>query len=117
MPLVVVLQVSFDFLSIVELLVRCCSIYFSMWHMTTNLGSNHDPHSWPEHMLHSSAQTSQAGHYSRRLVRLGLQNIIYCLAQLVEFTAFIYLRIKLPSLPRCASAPCCIGSYLVISLC
>ena len=33
----------------------------------------------------------------------GLQNIIYCLAQLVEFTAFIYLRIKLPSLPRCAS--------------
>ncbi len=31
-----------------------------------------------------------------------LLNIIYCLAQLVEFTAFIYLRIKLPHLPRCA---------------
>lgn len=30
-----------------------------------------------------------------------LLNIIYCLAQLVEFTAFIYLRIKLPHLPRC----------------
>jgi hypothetical protein len=40
-----------------------------------------------------------------------LQNIIYCLAQLVEFTAFIYLRIKLPSLPRCA---CASGAYELI---
>jgi amino acid transporter len=34
-----------------------------------------------------------------------LLNIIYCLAQLVEFTAFIYLRIKLPSLPRPYQVP------------
>lgn len=30
-----------------------------------------------------------------------LLNIIYCLAQLVEFFAFLHLRVKLPHLPRC----------------
>lgn len=104
MPSLAAPQVSFDFLSIVELLVRRCSVFFrgvsDVLTMTIRRAMVMTGHPLSDGYGDNS--------YYRRVLTAcrprGLQNIIYCLAQLVEFTAFIYLRIKLPSLPRCAAS-------------
>lgn len=89
------MQVSFDFLSIVEVnphtFVAPSSSQPRCRRMPTHMGG--------AVLLRTS---TECGNCSPVFPTLQLLNIIYCLAQVVEFSAFVYLRIKLPNLPRCA---------------